>query len=97
MIVFLVTFYRFGKSVRLALKDPEFEVLLTLLIVLIASDTIFYHGTEGWGWLDSMYFSVTTLTTLGPGSVVPHTGVRKIFTMASLLLGIDILLSFVSV
>jgi voltage-gated potassium channel Kch len=96
LITLFTTLYRFGRSVKNGLKDPEFEALLFLLLVILVSGTIFYHGVEGWGWLDSLYFSVVTLTTVGYGDLSPHTSIGKIFTMAYLLIGIGILFGFVN-
>jgi len=96
LITLFTTLYRFGRSIKNGLKDPEFEALLFLLVVILFSGTIFYHGVEGWGWLDSLYFSVVTLTTVGYGDLSPHTDIGKIFTMAYLLVGIGILFGFVN-
>jgi len=96
LITLFTTIYRFGRSIRNGLKDPEFEALLFLLVVILASGAVFYHGVEGWSWLDSLYFSVITLTTVGYGDITPHTDIGKIFTMAYLFIGIGILFGFVN-
>lgn len=95
MIPFLYPFYRFGKSIWTALKEPEFETLLTLVIIILLSGTFTYHGLEGWSYLDSFYFSVVTLMTVGYGDFAPHTHLGKIFTIVYLFVGVGVLLSFV--
>jgi len=67
--------------------------LLTLAVILIG--TVFYHSYEAWGWIDSFYFSVITLTTVGYGDFFPTTMVSKIFTTFYVLIGIGIMLSLV--
>jgi len=47
---------------------------------------------EGWNFLDSIYFSTITITTLGYGDLVPLTNVGKIFTIFFSLSGIAICL-----
>ena len=96
MIAFLITFYRLVRGVVTAFKDPEFEVLVTLAAITLASGTLFYHGFEGWGWLDSLYFSVTTLTTVGYGDFYPHSQIGKIFTIVYIFVGVGVLLGFIN-
>lgn len=34
---------------------------------LIDVATVFYHVQEGWRWIDTLYFSVITISTVGYG------------------------------
>jgi len=43
-------------------KDPEFRVLLYLLLTLLTGATGFYWHNEGWSIIDSLYFSVMTMS-----------------------------------
>ncbi|MFN8377767.1 MAG: potassium channel family protein [Anaerolineae bacterium] len=38
-----------------------------LILSILVVGTIFYHLVEGWNILDSVYFCVITLTTIGYG------------------------------
>lgn len=96
MIPFFYTFYRFGRGVWNAFKDPEFQVLLVLTGIVLACGTLFYHENQGWTLLDSLYFSVVTLTTVGYGDMYPTNDVSKIFTMIYLIVGIGILFGFIN-
>lgn len=95
MISFLLTFWRFFNGIRKGSKDPEFRGLLFLIVLLLASGTFFYSQIEGWRPFDSLYFSVTTLVTVGYGDFHPKTDLGKAFTMIYILLGVGALLGFV--
>merc|ERR1719453_724636 len=45
---------------------------------------------EGWSFIDSFYFSVTTLTTVGYGDLLPTTDGSKIFIMFFVFIGIGL-------
>ncbi len=96
MIAFFLTFVRFGRSLLRALKDPEFQALFAGVVLILVSGTLVYHAVEGWRYLDSFYFSVTTLTTVGLGDFAPKTDLGKLFTIAYIFLGLGIILGFVN-
>jgi hypothetical protein len=78
------------------LRDPEFQAIVFLLLVAVVTGSIFYHSVEGWSWLDSAYFSVVALTTVGDATLGPTTDLSKIFTMGFSLVGIGLVLAFLS-
>ncbi|MEL6638741.1 MAG: potassium channel family protein, partial [Bacteroidota bacterium] len=57
--------------------------------------TIVYHYLEGWSWVDCLYFSVITLTTIGYGDFSPVTTGGKLFTILYILMGLGMILSFI--
>ena len=63
-----------------------------LLLLLLATGTLAYRIIEGWSVLDSLYMTVTTVTTVGFREVQPLSTAGRIFTMFLILLGVGVAL-----
>ncbi len=73
-----------------ALGNARVRNLLTLTVTLIGLSSLFYCWAEGWSWLDSIFFSVITISTVGYGDLVPQTAIGKIFTVGLIFCGIGL-------
>ncbi|NJN80974.1 MAG: two pore domain potassium channel family protein [Caldilineaceae bacterium] len=91
--VYLVLFVR---ELWELFKDPRHRSLLSWVVIILATGTIFYHRIEGWSLTNSFYFSVVTLATVGYGDLSPTTTAGKLFTTLYLFFGISIFLAFIS-
>jgi hypothetical protein len=78
------------------LLDPEFRPLFFLVIGILAVGTTAYSLLEDWSVLDSLYFSVVTLATIGYGDLHPTTDVSKLFTIIYVFVGVGTLGVFIS-
>ena len=78
------------------LQDKEYHQLLGITLIILALGTISYHYLEGWSWINALYFSIITLTTIGYGDFSPQTTAGKLFTIAYVILGIGIILGFIN-
>jgi voltage-gated potassium channel len=87
--------HNFSKAVWETLTDPQFLELMAIAAGVLFVGTIFYHYAEGWSYISSFYFSVTTLTTVGYGDLVPTTETSRLFTSFYILTGVGILLGLV--
>lgn len=95
MASFFITLLRFARAIRDGLRDPEFRALFVVLVITLVSGTIFYSTVEGWDVIDSFYFSVVTLTTIGYGDLYPTMPFSKLFTVLHIFLGIGIITIFI--
>ena len=77
---------------RKADESPQFAkpVLATgtTISLFLALRTIVYHLLEHWSWVDSLYFTTYSLTTVGYGDLTPTTTAAKLFTVGFLLCGV---------
>ena len=64
---------------------------LTLLLVgVITVGTFGYHWLLGWGWLDSLYMTTITITTVGFGEVQPLDDVGRLLTVLLILASVGV-------
>ena len=70
------------------------KILLTAGLIngTIAFGTIGYMIVERWNLLDSLYMTITTLTTVGYGEVHPLSTEGRIFTIILILFGVGAVL-----
>ena len=64
--------------------------LLAMLILIVLSGTVYFHLVEGWSLLDSYFFTVVTLSTVGYGNIVPVTTAGKIGTTVLIFVGLGV-------
>jgi hypothetical protein len=96
MLSFALAFGRLYRVVRVGITDPEFRALLAGAIGVLVAGTVFYMVEEGWGFVDALYFCVTTLTTIGFGDPTPTTALSKLFTIVYVVVGIGLIASFIA-
>jgi voltage-gated potassium channel len=70
---------------------------ISALLGLIALGTIMYKLLVGWTWIQSFYFSVTTLSTVGYGDLHPTTDLSRLFTAFYVIIGVSIVLSALAI
>jgi len=61
---------------------------ILVFIGLIFLGSVAYQQVEGWSYVDSVYFTTITATTIGYGDLVPKTNLGKVFTIIFSFLGI---------
>jgi hypothetical protein len=74
-----------------ALRDPVIQGILIAVVAILAVGCVFYSLVEGWSLLDSIYFCVASLTTVGYGDLAPETAAGKLFTVLYLISGVALM------
>lgn len=97
VISFFILLKNFIHGFHILLEDKQFKGLLFLVALILLIGTLFYAHFEKWSILNSVYFCIVTLTTVGYGDLTPHNDIGKVFTMFYIIIGIGIFLGFINV
>jgi voltage-gated potassium channel len=73
--------------------NAQIAAVFSTLLTLIAIGTVCYRYLEEWSWIDSFYFTVCTVTTVGYGDLVPSSDVSRLFTALYALAGVSLALA----
>jgi voltage-gated potassium channel len=65
------------------------------LLALLTAGSLGFMWLEGWDFFDSLYMTVTTLTTVGYGEVHPLDRLGRIYNMVLILTGMGVMLYIV--
>jgi len=81
-------------TTRGVLDEHIYRILAAAAVILMLAATVAYRLLEDWSWVDSLYFSVVAVTTVGFGDLTPSTEASKLFTVAYVLVGISIITTY---
>lgn len=83
-------------------RERRFELVRTLkglvivIFALLTLGTLVYHFSEGWTWLNSLYFATISLTSRGYSSMYPTHWFSIIFSVFYLISGVGIIIYTIS-
>ena len=66
-------------------------------VTVVVVGTVVYHWLEDWSWVDSLYFSVVTGSTVGFGDLTPTKDSSKLFTVVYIIVAVSIIGTYLSV
>lgn len=90
MLSLALAFRGLARAVAGVWRDPETKALPFVAAALILTGTIFYWRVEGWTIVQSLYFAVVTLTTVGYGDFTPQSAGAQVFTIIYIFTGIGV-------
>jgi voltage-gated potassium channel len=96
VVYVLLSIWFLLRSLLDGLTDPAFRGLSVTALVLLITGTIFWNRIEGWSLVDSFYFSVITLATVGFGDFTPETTFGKLFTAFYVMSGVGVIVAFIN-
>ena len=96
MIPLLLAFKGLARALHAVWRDPETKALPVVAGVLILTGTLFYWRFEDWTIIESLYFCIVTLTTVGYGDLSPTTAGTQIFTIVYILTGFGVLVALLT-
>lgn len=70
--------------------------ILVVFFAMLVFGTLGYHFIEGWPWLDSLYMTVITITTVGFHEENPLSPQGKIFTIFLIFVGFGVGIYFIT-
>lgn len=83
------------KRDSVSVDDYLYHLLLASVVGILSFGTIFFHHIEHWSYLNSYYFSVVTLATVGYGDLTPTTSLGRFVATIYIFVGVGIIAVFV--
>jgi len=96
MIPLLLAAKELARAIAAVWRDPETKALPVVAGALVLTGTLFYWRFEDWTIIESLYFCVVTLTTVGFGDLSPSTAGTQIFTIIYILTGFGVLVALLT-
>ncbi len=87
-------FAQYGAAIRSfnrSVRHPRHQAFALAVVIVLVSGVIFYNLTEDWSLSDSLYFTVSALTTIGIGDLAPTTTFSRLFTVLYAIVGIGLI------
>ncbi len=96
MVPLLLAARELGRALHAVWRDPETKALPFVAGALVLTGTLFYWRFEDWTIIESLYFCIVTLTTVGYGDFAPTTPGTQIFTIVYILTGFGVLVALLT-
>ncbi len=76
--------------------NTYFAAAASALASLLIIGTIVFHRLEDWTWIQSFYFTVVTLATVGYGDLHPTSDASRLFAAFFILFGVSVGIASIS-
>ena len=96
MLATLEAVFGYAGFLRDCWDDAEFRALAAVAVVQLTVGTVVFAIIEDWSLLDSAYFCVVSLCTVGYGDFAPTTAFGRLFAIFYLLAGVGLFVTLVA-
>ena len=96
MIPLLMAVRSLARALGAVWRDPETKALPVVAGALVLTGSLFYWRFEDWTYIESLYFCIVMLTTVGFGDFSPTTAGTQIFTIFYILTGFGVLVALLT-
>lgn len=76
---------------NLGYSRQNFAAVFIAILMLVTLGVIGYSMLEGWHWLDALYFTFITISTVGYNELYPMHPVGRMFTIVMILLSLFVI------
>lgn len=74
----------------------KIRIIVSTLFALIVGGTFLFHWLEPFTWIQSFYFTVTTMTTVGYGDLTPSNDTTRLFVSFYILVAVSLYVSLIT-
>lgn len=74
-------------------SKTHIQVIISTLITLVAIGTVIFKFLEPFNWIQAFYFSVSTMTTVGYGDLVPSSDFTRLVVAFYALISVTLYVS----
>lgn len=78
-------------------RTSQVAAAMSSVAIWLAIGTFSYQHLEKWTWIEALYFSTVTLTTVGYGDLHPTNDVSRLFTVFYILAAVVTAIGAISV
>lgn len=72
--------------------QKKLAIAIMVLLSILCVGTLGFHYLEGWNFVESLYATVVTLSTVGYGDFIPHSSKGMLFTVFLIIVGVGTML-----
>jgi len=81
---------------RSAAPDIKLKVVIVSLVLLIVLGTVLFRFLEPFTWIQAFYFTVSTMTTVGFGDLIPSSDSTRLVAALYMLVSVSLYVSFIT-